>query len=173
MSPVAIVDLQLATAGEELPEQAELEAWVNAVLVRFPQETRHEVTVRIVDCEEGQGLNRDYRGRDKPTNVLSFPFDGPPGLTLPLLGDLVLCHPVVVAEAREQAKRLLDHYAHLVIHGMLHLLGHDHLEEAEAERMEALEREILADFAIADPYAPLPGDHEQQDDAWTRDAIDE
>lgn len=165
MTPLAIVDLQLAIAGEKLPKQAELEAWVNAVLVRFPQESRHEVTVRIVDTEEGQALNRDYRGRDKPTNVLSFPFDGPPGVTLPLLGDLVLCHPVVVREAHEQAKRLVDHYAHLVIHGMLHLLGHDHLEEAEAETMEGLEREILADFAIADPYAPPPDNDEQQDDS--------
>ncbi|MGR2740245.1 rRNA maturation RNase YbeY [Billgrantia sp. Q4P2] len=165
MSPAPIVDLQLATAGEELPEQAGLEAWVSAVLARFPQEARHEVTVRIVDAEEGQALNRDYRGRDKPTNVLSFPFEGPPGLALPLLGDLVLCHPVVVREAHEQAKSLGDHYAHLVIHGMLHLLGHDHLEEAEAEVMEGLEREILADFTIADPYAPPPGEHEQQDDS--------
>lgn len=163
--PSPIVDLQLATAGEELPPRAELEAWVNAVLVRFPQEARHEVTVRIVDAEEGQALNRDYRGRDKPTNVLSFPFDGPPGVILPLLGDLVLCHPVVVREAHEQDKRLVDHYAHLVIHGMLHLLGHDHLEEAEAETMEGLEREILADFAITDPYALLPGSDEQQDDS--------
>ncbi|MCE8018277.1 rRNA maturation RNase YbeY [Halomonas sp. MCCC 1A17488] len=163
MSAPPIVDLQLAISSEELPAQAELEAWTRAVLARFPRETRHEVTVRIVDAEEGQALNRDYRGRDKPTNVLSFPFEGPPGVSLPLLGDLVLCHPVVLKEAHEQAKRLVDHYAHLVIHGMLHLLGHDHLEENEAEVMEGLEREILADFAIADPYAPLPGSDEQQD----------
>ncbi|WP_111413764.1 rRNA maturation RNase YbeY [Billgrantia lactosivorans] len=165
MSPAPIVDLQLAAAGDGLPAQAELEAWVAAVLARFPQESRHEVTVRIVDSEEGRTLNRDYRGRDKPTNVLSFPFDAPPGVSLPLLGDLVLCHPVVAREAREQAKRLVDHYAHLVIHGMLHLLGHDHLEEAEAEAMERLEREILADFTIADPYAPPASSDEQQDDS--------
>ncbi|MFW3616722.1 rRNA maturation RNase YbeY [Billgrantia antri] len=165
MTSAPVVDLQLATSAEGLPAPADLETWILAVLARFPQETRHEVTVRIVDTEEGQALNRDYRDRDNPTNVLSFPFESPPGIALPLLGDLVLCHPVVVREAHEQAKRLTDHYAHLVIHGMLHLLGHDHLEEDEAEVMEALEREILADFTIADPYAPRPGDEQQQDDS--------
>lgn len=164
MTSTPVVDLQLATSAEGLPAPADLEAWIHAVLARFPHETRHEVTVRIVGIEEGQALNRDYRDRDKPTNVLSFPFESPPGIVLPLLGDLVLCHPVVVREAHEQAKHLTDHYAHLVIHGMLHLLGHDHLEEDEAEVMEALEREVLADFSIADPYAPSPDDEQQQDD---------
>ncbi|MGQ4879507.1 rRNA maturation RNase YbeY [Billgrantia sp. LNSP4103-1] len=164
MSPAPIVDRQLAVSGEDLPGQSELEAWVGAVLTRFEHEARHEVTIRFVDGEEGQALNRDYRGRDKPTNVLSFPFEAPPGVELPLLGDLVLCHPVVLQEASEQGKSRKDHYAHLVIHGMLHLLGHDHLDACEAEAMERLEREILAGFAIADPYAPPPGD-EQQDDS--------
>ena len=154
MTSPPIVDRQLATDGESLPQQAELEAWVAAVLARFPGETRHEVTIRFVDSEEGRALNHDYRGYDKTTNILSFPFEGPPGVTLPLLGDLVLCHPVVAEEAREQAKPLQDHYAHLVVHGMLHLLGYDHVEEAEAEEMEGLEREILARFAIAAPYQP-------------------
>ena len=156
MNTPPIVDRQQAIAAETLPEQAELEAWVGAVLARFPEETRHEVTVRFVDTEEGQALNSDYRGRDKPTNVLSFPFEGPVGVTLPLLGDLILCHPVVVREAQAQAKRLHDHYAHLVVHGMLHLLGYDHIEEAEAEEMEGLERRILTDFAIPDPYLATP-----------------
>lgn len=163
MTPAPIVDRQPAVASQELPEQAELEAWVAAVLTRFPQETRHEVTIRFVGDEEGQALNRDYRGRDKPTNVLSFPFEAPPGVALPLLGDLVLCHPVVLREAVEQGKPWRDHYAHLVVHGMLHLLGHDHLEDQEAEEMERLEREILADFTIADPYAPSPGNAQQND----------
>lgn len=164
MSPAAIVDRQLAATGRNVPEQERLEAWVAAVLSRFPEETRHEVTVRFVDVEEGQALNRDYRGYDKPTNVLSFPFEAPPGVALPLLGDLVLCHPVVMREADEQGKRLVDHYGHLVVHGILHLLGHDHLEEEEAEEMERLEREILQDFAIADPYATPPMTNEKQDD---------
>ncbi|WP_104202066.1 rRNA maturation RNase YbeY [Billgrantia saliphila] len=162
MTSAAEIDRQVACVADDLPSRTELVAWVAAVLARFPDETRHEVTVRFVDVEEGQALNRDYRDRDRPTNVLSFPFDGPPGIELPLLGDLVLCHPVIEREAREQEKRLLDHYAHLVVHGTLHLLGYDHLDEAEAEVMEQLEREILMDFAIADPYAPLVGGADEQ-----------
>ncbi|WP_299316204.1 rRNA maturation RNase YbeY [uncultured Halomonas sp.] len=150
MSPV--VDRQQATEAEGLPGQAELEAWVAAVLARHDVAADSELTVRLVDSEESQALNRDYRGRDRPTNVLSFPFESPPGVALPLLGDLVICHPVVVAEAAEQDKALRDHYAHMVVHGTLHLLGHDHIEEEEAEAMERLEREILAEFDIADPY---------------------
>lgn len=147
-----LIDRQDAIGAEGLPSRAELEAWVAAVLDRFAGEARHELTVRFVDAEESRALNRDYRGKDRPTNVLSFPFEAPPGVALPLLGDLVICHPVVEREAAEQHKRRAEHYAHLVIHGTLHLLGHDHLEDAEAEVMERLEREILADFGIADPY---------------------
>lgn len=150
MSPV--VDRQQAIEAEGLPGQAELEAWVAAVLARHDVAADSELTVRLVDSEESQALNRDYRGRDRPTNVLSFPFESPPGVALPLLGDLVICHPVVVAEAAEQDKALADHYAHMVVHGTLHLLGHDHIEDEEAEAMERLEREILAEFDIADPY---------------------
>ncbi|SDK14362.1 rRNA maturation RNase YbeY [Billgrantia gudaonensis] len=149
-----LIDRQVAVETGGLPTQAELEAWVDAVLARYPQESRHELTVRFVDAAESQALNRDYRGRDRPTNVLSFPFEAPPGLALPLLGDLVVCHPVVEREAVEQRKPLRDHYAHLVIHGTLHLLGHDHIDDAEAEAMERLERELLAGLAIPDPYVP-------------------
>ncbi|WP_163559444.1 rRNA maturation RNase YbeY [Halomonas sp. NO4] len=151
-----LIDRQVAIRANGLPSQAELEAWIDAVLARHPGEARGEVTVRFVDADESRTLNRDYRGKDKPTNVLSFPFEAPPGVAVPLLGDLVICHPVVAREAAEQHKPLAEHYAHLVIHGTLHLLGHDHLEEAEAETMEQLERDLLADFAIADPYAPRP-----------------
>ena len=163
MNPLPIVDRQLATTGESLPQQADLEAWVAAVLARFPKETRHEVTIRFVDAEEGRALNHDYRGHDKTTNVLSFPFEGPPGMALPLLGDLVLCHPVVADEAREQTKRLQDHYAHLVVHGMLHLLGYDHIEDAEADEMETLECEILTQLSIADPYRQATNGQARQD----------
>ncbi|PMR73885.1 rRNA maturation RNase YbeY [Billgrantia endophytica] len=154
MTPSPEVDRQVASSSKTLPEQGQLEAWVAAVLARHPEETRLEITIRFVDSEESQALNRDYRGKDRPTNVLSFPFENPPGIQLPLLGDLVICHPVVAREALEQRKNLEEHYAHLVVHGTLHLLGHDHLEEDEAETMEQLERDILAGLCIEDPYAP-------------------
>ncbi|WP_277811986.1 rRNA maturation RNase YbeY [Chromohalobacter canadensis] len=144
------VALDTATA---LPTQADLEAWVGAVLARHADEARTEMTVRFVSPEESQTLNRDYRGKDKPTNVLSFPFETPPGVSLPLLGDLAICHDVVVTEATAQDKPLAHHYTHMVIHGTLHLLGYDHIDEREAEEMEALERELLAGFMIGDPYA--------------------
>ncbi|MBE0490117.1 MAG: rRNA maturation RNase YbeY [Halomonas sp.] len=148
----ARVDRQVALVAEGLPSQAELEAWVDAVLDRHEVADDSELTVRLVDAEESRALNRDYRGRDTPTNVLSFPFECPPGVVLPLLGDLVICHPVVGTEAVEQEKSLRDHYAHMVVHGTLHLLGHDHIEDDEAEAMEALERKILAGLGIDDPY---------------------
>ncbi|GHB07298.1 rRNA maturation RNase YbeY [Salinicola rhizosphaerae] len=148
------IDRQVAVEAvleSQLPSQTDLERWVAEVL-RAESDPRHELTIRFVESEESRQLNRDYRGKDKPTNVLSFPFETPPGIELPLLGDLVICHAVVVDEALAQRKTLLDHYAHLVIHGCLHLLGHDHIDEAEAEQMEALERSLLARFDIADPY---------------------
>jgi len=114
------------------------------------------LAIRLVDADEGRALNQTYRGRDYPTNVLSFPAERPPGLPVvepfPLLGDLVLCAPVIAREAREQHKPLRAHYAHLTIHGVLHLIGWDHQNDAEAEAMEQREREILATLGIADPY---------------------
>ena len=100
-------------------------------------------------------LNKEYRGKDKPTNVLSFPFDDMAGLPeeeTRLLGDLVICAPVVRKEAKKQDKRPKDHWAHMVVHGTLHLLGYDHIEEAEASEMEALEARILEQFGIKNPY---------------------
>jgi probable rRNA maturation factor len=113
---------------------------------------RADLAIRLVDTKEGRSLNRHYRGKDYPTNVLSFPAELPEGVNLPLLGDLVICAPVVAREAKEQGKPLIAHYAHLTIHGVLHLLGLDHDDEREAEAMERIEREILADLGIADPY---------------------
>ena len=110
------------------------------------------MTVRIVDEAESNELNLTYRGKDKPTNVLSFPFEAPPGLELPLLGDLVICRQVVEREAQEQGKPLMAHWAHMVVHGSLHLLGYDHIEDEEAEEMEALERDIMQELGFADPY---------------------
>lgn len=158
-----LVDRQVAVTAEGLPQLHELEAWVAAVLARHPDESRNELTLRFVDSDESRTLNRDYRGRDTPTNVLSFPFEGPPGVELALLGDLILCHPVVSREATEQDKSLRNHYAHMVVHGTLHLLGHDHLEDDEADAMESLEREILAGLGIADPYMPPHHEDERTD----------
>lgn len=156
------IDRQIAveTAMESmLPSQVDLERWVGSVLDEFG-DARRELTIRFVEPDESQQLNRDYRGKDTPTNVLSFPFEKPPGVELPLLGDLVICHDIVVREAQEQRKSPQDHYAHLVIHGCLHLLGYDHIDDEEAEQMEALERVLLARFAIADPYRTTDPDAE-------------
>lgn len=145
------LDLQLACEADNLPTQADFERWCEQVLAERLDEA--ELTIRLVEPEESQTLNRDYRGKDKPTNVLSFPFEAPPGVELSLLGDLVICAEVVAAEAAEQGKPLAHHWAHMVIHGLLHLLGYDHIDEQEAEQMEGLERAILAQLDIPDPYA--------------------
>jgi len=111
-----------------------------------------ELSIRIVGSREGRAMNRRYRGRDYATNVLSFPAELPPGVGPPLLGDIVISAPVVVREAREQGKSAHDHYAHLAVHGVLHLLGYDHRRERDAMRMETLETRTLASLGIADPY---------------------
>ncbi|HAU4908112.1 TPA: rRNA maturation RNase YbeY [Aeromonas hydrophila] len=145
------LDLQLASASTDgLPSEAQLQSWLDGTILGFQQEA--EVTVRIVDEAESNELNLTYRGKDKPTNVLSFPFEAPPGLELPLLGDLVICRQVVEHEAAEQGKPLMAHWAHMVVHGSLHLLGYDHIEDDEAEEMEGLERDIMQELGFADPY---------------------
>ena len=137
-----------------LPAAVSFRKWVAAALAGRIREA--DLAIRLVDAREGRALNRHYRGKDYATNVLSFPADLPEGLPegvrLPLLGDLVLCAPVVEREAREQDKPLAAHYAHLTVHGALHLLGWDHADDVEAEAMERLEREILAGLGIDDPY---------------------
>lgn len=145
-----VLDLQLATDAAGLPDEALLRRWAEAALRAERPEA--ELTVRIVDEQESRALNREYRGKDAPTNVLSFPFEAPPGADSELLGDLVICAAVVAREAAEQGKSLSQHWAHMVVHGVLHLLGYDHEEEAEAEQMEALEVEILAGLGLPDPY---------------------
>ena len=138
-----------------LPSAISFRRWVTAALAGRIREA--DLAIRVVGTKEGRALNRHYRGRDYATNVLSFPADLPeglpPGVRMPLLGDLVLCAPVVAREAREQRKPLNAHYAHLTVHGALHLLGWDHADTREAEAMEQLEREILAGLGIDDPYA--------------------
>lgn len=129
--------------------------WVAAALKGRIREA--DLAVRVVDEKEGCSLNHHYRGKDYATNVLSFPAEMPQGLPkgvkMPLLGDLVICAPVVAREAAEQGKSLSAHYAHLTVHGTLHLLGWDHEDDKEADAMEQLEREILAELGIDDPYA--------------------
>lgn len=145
-----ILDLQLASTASNLPTEAQIQQWLNAAVLPFQAEA--EVTVRIVDETESQQLNFDYREKDKPTNVLSFPFQCPPGIELPLLGDLVICAGVVAQEATEQNKSLDAHWAHMVVHGSLHLLGFDHINDDDATEMEAEEVQILAELGFADPY---------------------
>ena len=146
------VELEIQrVSGAFAPDDEAFRRWVGAALAGR-RETA-ELTVRIVDEAEGRALNARWRGRDHATNVLSFPAELPTGVALPLLGDLVVCAPVVAREAAEQGKAEADHWAHLVIHGTLHLLGFDHETEAEATVMEDLERALLAGLGIGDPYA--------------------
>lgn len=149
------LDVQLATESAELPAIAQLEQWVIAALAGTRE--RAELTIRIVDQHESAMLNREYRGIDRPTNVLSFPFELPPGIApddpiTDLLGDIVICAAVVEREAQEQHKKLIAHWAHLVVHGVLHLRGYDHLDDSEAEHMEALETQIMGALGFPPPY---------------------
>ena len=154
MSHQVILDLQIASESSEgLPTENDFQQWLEVVLPQFQEES--EVTIRIVDEAESQALNLTYRGKDKSTNVLSFPFEAPPGMELPLLGDLVICRQVVEKEALEQNKALNAHWAHMVVHGSLHLLGYDHIVDEEAEEMEAIEIEIMQSLGHPDPYLLL------------------
>ncbi|MBJ6137249.1 rRNA maturation RNase YbeY [Marinobacter litoralis] len=143
------VDFQNAFEGEGIPELSSFQKWAG---IAWQGDADSEVTIRIVDVEESQSLNLQYRGKDKPTNVLSFPFEAPAGITFSLAGDLVICAPVVEKEAREQHKEPVAHWAHMVIHGMLHLQGYDHIEDSDAEVMESLEIQLLAQLGFANPY---------------------
>lgn len=149
------VDLQIATQNEDsLPDLNELEKWVSNAIIAGSVIKRDEaeLTIRIVESDESMQLNSDYRGKNKPTNVLSFPFQNPPGITLPLLGDLVICKQVVEQEAIEQNKSLNAHWAHMIIHGTLHLLGYDHVIEKEAVEMESLETKLVVELDFPAPY---------------------
>ena len=138
-----VIAVQRTVPAAGIPSAASLRGWAEAARGR----KKGEITLRIVDAAESQALNRDFRGKDKPTNVLSFPMGEPD-----YLGDIVICAPVVAAEAVEQGKTARAHWAHMVVHGVLHLLGHDHIKDDEAEKMEALERKLLARLGFPDPY---------------------
>ena len=148
MNPRLVI--QVASRKKSLPAEESLQQWVRTAL--GPNAANAEVVIRIVDEEESRRLNNRYRGRDKPTNVLSFPFEAPPGVPVKHIGDLVICAGVVSAEARTQGKPLEHHWAHMVVHGILHLRGHDHATEEDADHMESLEQELLHGMGIPDPY---------------------
>lgn len=149
------VDVQNAAVSFDasaLPSRDMLIRWLAPVFKVHPDETRTELTIRFVEEDESRTLNHTYRGKDSSTNVLSFPFETPPNIDIPLLGDLIVSPHVVAREAEAQGKSLNDHFAHMTIHGCLHLMGYDHIEDDEAEAMEALERTLLATLDIDDPY---------------------
>ena len=145
------VAVSYAAPRAGVPASTSFRKWVAAALKGRIREA--DPAIRIVEEREGQALNRHYRGKDYATNVLSFPAELPEGVKLPLLGDLVICAPVVAREAAEQGKPVAAHYAHLTVHGVLHLLGWDHEHDKDAEAMEQLEREVLAELGLPDPYA--------------------
>lgn len=153
--PTPSVEVQWASDAPDAPDESDLRAWALKA-TEVAGGVIGDITVRVVDDDEIRALNRDFRGKDKPTNVLSFPFEAPEGLPEdaldPLLGDIVISAPVVRREAAEQDKTLDAHWAHMVTHGVLHLLGYDHIDDQDAEAMEALEVRALAELGYPDPY---------------------
>lgn len=147
------LDIQRATAAQCPGDGPLRRAVEQALLVAAAGERDWELSLRLVDCAEMQELNRRYRDRDRPTNVLSFAAQLPADIDVPLLGDVVICAPVVCREAADQRKTPAAHWGHVLIHGVLHLLGFDHERSADAQRMEAAERRALAALGWPDPYA--------------------
>ena len=143
------VESHVPPAG--VPDERTFEKWVRAAL-QGQRSKRRQVNIQLFDLAQARAINKTFTGKDYATNVLSFPYEPLRGEKTALLGDIVICPSIVGKEAEEQGKRLRDHYAHLTVHGVLHLLGFDHQNEAEATRMENHERRILAEFGIADPY---------------------
>ncbi len=144
------LEIQNLTQLDRIPAESSFIEWSLAA-IRDERE-RSEMVIRLVDEQEIKDLNREYCGKDRPTNVLSFPSNLPAVVDSDLLGDLVICAPVVAREAEEQGKTEEAHWAHMVVHGVLHLLGYDHLQQDEAETMEQLERKVMAGLGFQDPY---------------------
>ncbi len=158
MNATVSVDIQVASTVNSIPEESVMQSWVQAVVGELEVGRECEVSIRIVDEQEARELNKQYRDKDSVTNVLSFPADDEAMVSLPAdipcsLGDIVICGPLVEREATDQGKEVESHWAHLLVHGTLHLLGHDHEVEAEAEEMEAIETRILGKRGVANPYA--------------------
>ncbi len=157
VSAKVTVDVQVASAVTSVPDQATIQCWIQDAVRAIDPERVCEVSVRIVDEDEGRSLNQRYRGKDYATNVLAFPGTDslhhlPPELPR-ILGDIVVCGPVVEREAEHQHKAVVDHWAHLLIHGTLHMLGHDHESDDEAGKMEKIETRLLEQYGIRDPYS--------------------
>lgn len=146
-----LIDLQIVVSAEQIPDRDKFQLWVNAAADACDCEKK-ELTIRVSDEAEVAELNKRYRHKTGPTNVLSFPFEDPPGMVTGVLGDLVICAPVVQREADEQCKALEAHWAHILIHGVLHLFGYDHIEPGPADEMEALETDILTRLGYPPPY---------------------
>ena len=144
------MDVQFAVSAEGVPSEAILREWALQVLPADRKDA--EVTIRVVDEAEITALNREYRGKDGATNVLSFPYETMPAIETALLGDVVICAPVVAMESVAQQKPLEAHWAHMVVHGLLHLLGYDHQKDSEARDMEDHEAQLLARLGYANPY---------------------
>lgn len=150
------LELQIASKIKTLPHPAQVREWVSLTL--WERLDTAEMTIRIVDEEESAELNKIYRNKSGPTNVLSFPYDPQPGVASRLLGDIVICAEVVEREAAEYKKPLLAHWAHMVVHGTLHLLGYNHILDDEAKEMESIETDILHKLGFPPPY----GDNDKQ-----------
>lgn len=150
------IDLQIATdeAIENFPSLEKMQLWAQTALLEGGYQKDSEITIRMVDKDEIHELNRDYRNVDRPTNILSFPFEGVEGIEeqFPFIGDLVICKDVLIAECKEQNKTLEEHFCHLIIHGCLHLIGYDHIQDDEAEIMEGHEIKALATLGFKNPY---------------------
>ncbi len=148
------IDIEINSNSTSIPSADNIELWISAAL-KSDELIDAEVSVYIVDEIESQALNNQYRGKDYPTNVLSFPADIPEAVVIPLLGDLVVCAPVVAREAQEQNKSLDAHWAHMLVHGTLHLLGYDHIDDDEAEAMESLETHLMTKMNFPAPYVEI------------------
>ncbi|MCK5477779.1 MAG: rRNA maturation RNase YbeY [Methylococcales bacterium] len=144
------LDFQIVSQSKQLPTLDQFQYWVDAILKDGTQDS--EIVIRIVDEDEMTRFNEQYREKKGSTNILSFPFESPEGFDSNLLGDLLICAPVVENESRLQNKKLEHHWAHMIVHGVLHLLGYDHIDDKEAEEMEALEIKILKTIKIKNPY---------------------
>jgi probable rRNA maturation factor len=146
-----MVHVESHVGSEGMPDERQFEKWVRAAL-QGRRSKRKQVNIQLFDPVQARQINKTFTGKDYATNVLSFPYEPLPGEKTAVLGDIVLCPSVVATEAKEQGKKLRDHFAHLTVHGVLHLLGFDHKDEGEATRMEDQERLVLATFGIPDPY---------------------